>query len=405
VATAVLMPRLGLTMDEGTIIRWLVQLGSEVARGEAIAEIETDKATAVIEAETAGTLGPIFFSEGTSVPVGQVIAYLVAPGEEVPDPGPPAASPVAIDEVVSEHRAPAPVPRLERGAAPASPRARRLADELRVDLSKVVGSGPRGRIIEEDVRRAAERSSQSTKQAAAQTTAASGQVTPLRGMRKAAAERMVNSFTTAPHFYLSVEADASALLERRESLLPRIAEQSGVRLTVSDLLIEIAAQTLQEYPEASAVWADGGVRRLDTINVGLAVATDRGLVVPVLDDVNHKSLREIAVRRRALTEKARAGSLTLRDLEGGGFTISNLGMFAVDRFSAIINPPQAAILAVGRIKERPFVANGQLTVRPTMCLTMSVDHRILDGAEAARFLGRLVALVEEPSRADFTGAP
>jgi pyruvate dehydrogenase E2 component (dihydrolipoamide acetyltransferase) len=397
------MPKLGLTMDEGTIIRWLKLPGSEVARGEAIAEIETDKATAVIEAETSGTLGPILVPEGTSVPVGKVIACLVAPGEEAPRPGPPAPLAVPNDGVVSEHRAPAPVPQLERGAVPASPRARRLADELRVELSTVVGSGPHGRIIEEDVRRAAERLSQTPREAEAPTPAASGQAKPLRGMRKAAAERMVHSFTTAPHFYLSVEVDASLLLKRRESLLPRIAEQSGVRLTVSDLLIKIAAQALQECPEASAVWADGGVRRLDTINVGLAVATDRGLVVPVLDEVNHKSLREIAVRRHALTEKARAGRLTMQDLEGGGFTISNLGMFAVDRFSAIINPPQAAILAVGRIKERPFVTNGQLTVRPTMCLTLSVDHRILDGAEAARFLGRLVALVEEPSRTDSTG--
>lgn len=401
-ATAVLMPKLGLTMDEGTITRWLKQAGSEVAKGDPIAEIETDKATAVIEAEASGTLGPILFPEGTSVPVGQPIAYLAAPGEEVPQAGPPAPSVAANGDVVPEQKAPAPVAQLERGTVPSSPRARRLADELRVDLSRVVGSGPEGRIIEEDVRRAAELSSQKPK-AAASTPPSSGQVKPLQGIRKTAAERTVHSFTTAPHFYISVEVDASLLLKRRESLLPRIAEQSGVRLTVSDLLIKIAAQTLQECPEVNAAWADGGIRRLETINVGLAVATDRGLVVPVLHEVNHKSLREIAARRHALTEKARTGRLTLQDLEGGGFTISNLGMFAVDQFSAIINPPQAAILAVGRIKERPFVANGQLTVRPTMCLTLSVDHRILDGAEAGRFLGRLVALVEEPSLADSTG--
>jgi pyruvate dehydrogenase E2 component (dihydrolipoamide acetyltransferase) len=222
------------------------------------------------------------------------------------------------------------------------------------------------------------------------------EVTPLAGIRKVAAERMVQSFTTAPHFYLCVEADAGLLLRMRESLLVPIEEKSGVRLTISDLLIKIAGQALQEHPEVNAIWDQDGVRRLGTVNVGLAVATDRGLVVPVFRDVNHKTLAEIAAERDALAEKARTGRLALQDVEGGSFTISNLGMFAVDQFNAIINPPQAAILAVGRIKERPAVVNGQLTVRPTMFLTLSADHRILDGAEGARFLSRLVTLMEEP---------
>jgi len=238
--------------------------------------------------------------------------------------------------------------------------------------------------MERDIRRAAE------------AIARKGQIEPLQGVRKVAAERMVQSFTTAPHFYLSVEANAGLLLGLRESLLVPVEEESGVRLTISDLLVKIAGQTLQEHLEVNAEWADGGVRRLDTINVGLAVATDHGLIVPVFHDVNHKTLAEIAGERDVLTEKARTGKLDLQDLEGGSFTVSNLGMFTVDQFSAIINPPQAAILAVGRIKERPAVVDGRLTVRPTMFLTLSLDHRILDGAEGARFLGRLVALIEEP---------
>jgi pyruvate dehydrogenase E2 component (dihydrolipoamide acetyltransferase) len=395
------MPKLGLTMEEGSIERWLRKEGDDVTEGEVILEIMTDKVAAEVEAPTSGVLGPLLFPEGTTVPVGQVITYVVAPGEELPRSEPPSTKEeVAFEKTeasIGKPGTPAVVRRADRRQVKVSPRARRLADELGIDLSTVVGTGPKERIVEKDVRRAAEALlSKPTEPSASEVIACGDQIIPLEGIRKVAAERMVQSFTTAPHFYLSVEVDAGLLLRMRESLVVSIEEKTGVRPTISDLLIKIAGQALQEHPEVNSVWIEGGVRRLETANVGLAVATDRGLVVPVFHNANRKSLSEITTERHAFTEKARAGRLSLQDLEGGSFTISNLGMFAVDQFNAIINPPQATILAVGRIKERPAVVDGHLTVRPTMFLTLSVDHRILDGAEAARFLARLVALIEEP---------
>lgn len=410
VAIEVVMPKLGLTMEEGSIVRWLKAEGDAVTEGEMILEIMTDKVTAEVEAPASGVLGPILFPEGAAVPVGRIITHVVAPGEAPPKVDLPLAKAEGVGEnaeaPAEETGIFAAEPRIERGRVKASPRARRLADELGIDLSTVISTGPGGRIIEEDVRRAAEALPSKpvgppvpeaiSGEASSRGSAREGQLIPLEGIRKVAAERMVQSFTTAPHFYLSIEADAGLFLRMRESLLIPIEEKSGVHLTISDLLVKIAARALEEHPEVNAVWTEGGVRRLDTVNVGLAIATDRGLVVVVFHDANRKSLPEIAAERHAFTEKAQAGKLSLQNLEGGSFTISNLGMFAVDQFNAIINPPQAAILAVGRIKERPAVVDGQLTVRPTTFLTLSVDHRILDGAEAARFLGRLVALVEEP---------
>ena len=215
-------------------------------------------------------------------------------------------------------------------------------------------------------------------------------------MRKITAERLTQSFTTAPHFYLSVEADASSTLKMRQRLLDPVEKRAGVRFTISDLLVKITAQALEEHPEVNAVWDSGGIRDLTSIDVGLAVSTDRGLIVPVIRDANHKSLSQIAAERQGLVDKARSGNLALEDVEGGSITVSNLGTFAVDQFNAIINPPQSAILAVGQIKERPVAVDGQLTVRPTVFLTLSIDHRILDGAQAAQFLNRVVELVEEP---------
>lgn len=394
------MPQLGLTMEEGTIERWLKKEGDEVEEGEIILEIMTDKVSAEVEAPSSGTLGPILYPEETTVPIGETIAYLLAPGEEAPEVE-RRATEVKADrekpEVPTEKPDFPPAVRpADRKRLRVSPRARRLADELGIDLSAAEGTGPRGRIVEKDVRRVAETLAAQAEAAGPAKIAREGEVSPLEGIRKIVAERMVHSFTTAPHFYLSVEVEAGLLLRMRESLVNPVLEETGVRLTISDLLIKIAGEALREYPEVNAVWTEEGVLHLETINVGLAVATDRGLIVPVLRDANQKTLTEIAPERHALTEKARAGELSLQDVENGSLTISNLGMYRVDQFNAIINPPQAAILAVGRIKERPTVVEGQLTVKPTMFLTLSVDHRILDGAAAARFLDRLVALIEEP---------
>jgi pyruvate dehydrogenase E2 component (dihydrolipoamide acetyltransferase) len=398
------MPKLGLTMEEATIISWLKKEGDEVSEGEAILTIETDKVTVEVETPSSGTLGPIFFPEGATVSVGQVITYILALGEEAPEVQPLSQPPSTQGKMVAR-KIDHPTARSKEGSgrSAVSPVARRLADELGVDLTKVEGTGPQGRIMEEDVRREAEGLQPGPERTLTPDSLThESQTSPLQGMRRVMANRMIQSFTTAPHFYLSVEVDASLLLVTREDLMGPIEERSRVRLTISDLLIKLTGQALQEHPEVNVVWDRVGVRSLAAANVGLAVATDRGLIVPVFRDVNRKSLSEIVAERQVLVEKARDGKLSLQDIEGGSFTVSNLGTFAVDQFNAIINPPQAAILAVGQIKQRPFAENGQLAVRSTMYLTLSVDHRILDGAEAARFLDRLGALIEEP---DLMGAP
>jgi pyruvate dehydrogenase E2 component (dihydrolipoamide acetyltransferase) len=279
--------------------------------------------------------------------------------------------------------------------------ARRLAEQLGVDLAAVTGTGPGGRITKEDVERAAlPHAPAATEREAARAVApaaAEAGIEPLTGIRRVVAERMTHSFTTTPHFYLSAEVDATALMRMREGLLPRVEKAAGVRLTVTDILVKVCAQALVEFPEVNTLWSPPSSRlRPGEINVGVAVATDEGLVVPVVRGADGLSLAEIARRRSDLVERARARKLALTDLEGGTFTLTNLGMFRVDQFQAIINSPQAAILAVGRVRERPIALDGAVVVRPTMGLTLSVDHRLVDGAEGARFLERLAELIEEP---------
>jgi pyruvate dehydrogenase E2 component (dihydrolipoamide acetyltransferase) len=390
-AVDVVMPRLGLTMEEGKIITWLKKEGERVVQGEALLGIETDKVSVEVEAPASGTLGPVLFPDGATVTVGQVITYILAPGEVPPRAEPPSHQPSTVGHTLEAGVFPPPQsPERPTGhhQMPVSPVARGLAAQLGIDLTKVVGTGPQGRVLKEDVQHMA---------AMLQPEAAENSVEPLQGLRKVVAQRMLHSFQTAPHFYLCVEVDASQLLQTSERLRESIEKVSHVRLTFSDLVIKIAGQALHEHPEVNVVWDGVGIRRLDTANVGLAVATERGLIVPVLHDVVRKSLAEISSERHDLVEKVRSGRISLHELEGGSFTVSNLGTFAIDQFIAIINPPQAAIVSIGRIKERPVAVNGQVAIRPTVFLTLSADHRILDGAEAAQFLGRFGALIEEPS--------
>ena len=301
--------------------------------------------------------------------------------------------------------------------ARSSPAARKLAEKLGVDLKKVRGTGPAGRVVEEDVRRLAA-SAGATAAAVAPAsptlethvphpesvvsrpvTAAAGvndTRIELRGIRKVVAERMTQSFSSAPHFYLTVEVDATALVSLRRQILSSIQKRYQIEPTITDLLIKASAMALREQPSANAAWADGAIRINSNVNVSVAVAVNDGLVVPVIPDADRLTLGQIAQERSTLVEKAREGQLTLPDLEGGSFTLSNLGMFGIDQFQAILNPPQATILAVGRIKDRPVAVDGQLAIRPTMFMTLSVDHRLLDGASAARFLQRFVQLVENP---------
>lgn len=429
----VIMPKLGMTMDEGTVIRWLKEEGDQVEKGEPLLEVMTDKVTMEVEAPASGVLRVILAKEGETVPVVQVIGIIAAPDEELPEDVLPGvalekergtperavirATPTAR-QVAREHgldlaqvtgtgpqgrirrqdvlRAVEERDRLKvagRVKVKASPAARRVARQSGIDLQKVVGTGPGGRIVVEDVRQAvaALREEKALLPAAAE-------VLPLVGIRKVTAERMSYSFGTAPHFYLTRQVDAQGLVELRERLLPTVEEKAGVRLTYSDLLVKMVAVTLSQHPLLNAAWQEGEIILNRAINIGLATAVEDGLVVPVIPQADQKSIAEIAVLREELVTKANEGTLSLDEISGGTFTLTNLGMYEVDVFNAIINPPQSAILAVGRIAEAVVAHKGQAVVRPVMHLTLSADHRIVDGATAARFLRDLCQLIEEPLR-------
>ncbi len=382
--TNVIMPALELAQETGKVLRWLKAPGDLVRKGESIVEIETDKVTVEIEAPASGVLQDVTAHAGDVVPVGQTIALIVAPGEAGaggPTPvatpataaAPAKASPLARKAAEQEHSTAAAVPAARLAAA--SPKARRLAAERGRDVSALRGSGPGGAVLAADV-------------ATAERPGAPGVSTVWRIM----AERMTASWTTAPHFYLVREVNVSRLV----SWLEKARKQTGAHITYTDLLVKLVAAAISQHPAVNASWKDDAIVRNADINIGLAVAIDDGLVVPVLHRADTLSLAELATLREDLVSRAQAGKLRPPDIQGGGFTISNLGMYGVDAFNAIVNPPQAAILAVGRIADRVVALNGQPAVQPTMVLTLSCDHRALDGARGAQFLGALAELIEEP---------
>ena len=371
--TNVIMPALELAQETGKVLRWLKSPGDTVRKGEPIVEIETDKVTVEIEAPASGILSDVTARAGDVVPVGQAIALIVAPGE--------AASPLARKVAEQEHSTAAAVPAARLAAA--SPKARRLAAERGRDVSALRGSGPGGAVLAADVATA-----KLPEVPPARSVEAPGVSTVWRIM----AERMTASWTTAPHFYLVREVNVSRLV----SWLEKARKQTGAHVTYTDLLVKLIAATISQHPAVNASWKDGAIVQNADINIGLAVAIDDGLVVPVLHRADTLSLAELATCREDLVSRAQAGKLRPPDIQGGGFTISNLGMYGVDAFNAIVNPPQAAILAVGRIADRVVALNGQPAVQPTMVLTLSCDHRALDGARGAQFLGALAELIEEP---------
>jgi len=371
--TNVIMPALELAQETGKVLHWLKAPGDLVRKGESIVEIETDKVTVEIEAPASGILSDVTARAGDVVPVGQAIALIVAPGE--------AASPLARKVAEQEHSTAAAVPAARLAAA--SPKARRLAAERGRDVSALRGSGPGGAVLAADVATA-----KLPEVPPARSVEAPGVCTVWRIM----AERMTASWTTAPHFYLVREVNVSRLV----SWLEKARKQTGAHVTYTDLLVKLVAAAISQHPAVNASWKDGAIVRNADINIGLAVAIDDGLVVPVLHRADTLSLAELATRREDLVSRAQAGKLRPPDIQGGGFTISNLGMYGVDAFNAIVNPPQAAILAVGRIADRVVALNGQPAVQPTMVLTLSCDHRALDGARGAQFLGALAELIEEP---------
>jgi pyruvate dehydrogenase E2 component (dihydrolipoamide acetyltransferase) len=436
--TDIIMPKLGLTMEEGTLVRWRAAEGDRVTAGQPLMEVETDKVTIEVEAPVTGIVAAPLVGEGQQVPVGALLGQIMAEGEilrlaqdDRANTAEPASriTPLArrmaeqagLDlaavtpntpggRITAQHARTIAIqnPPPSTGRIFSSPRARRRARERGVEWRTLPGSGPRGRVIERDVLRAAATPPTVspvpvTASASLPTGAEVRWETPTVAQRTAA-ERMTASFGSAPHFYLDVEVQAEALLALRERLLPAVERKAGVRLTVTDLLARIAGAALAEHPRANAFWADGRIGLHERVNVGIAVADgdparpdgSAGLVVPVLRDVNRKPLSQVAAERAALVVRARAGRLTPDDLAGGTFTLTNLGMYRVDSFHAILNPPQAAIMAVGRIAERPVAASGQIVARQTVMLALACDHRVLDGVLAAHFLGRVAELIENP---------
>ena len=441
--TNVIMPALELAQETGKVLRWMKAPGDKVRKGEPIVEIETDKVTVEIESPASGILSHVTAHEGDVIPVGHTIALITAAGE-APSPTPSStlspvgrgqgegpgvegaggegaraegvkASPLAR-RIAEEHgvdlaRIKTASGKIEkadvlafvesRKAAPsdgaavvrlvaASPKARRIAVERGVDLSVLRGSGPGGAVLTMDVPAA-------PVAAPPLTTQPLTLPSPQRGegvgtVWRIMAERMTASWTTAPHFYLVREVNVARLV----AWLGTARKQTGARITYSDLLVKLVAATLAQHPRVNVSWKDGTLERHAEINIGLAVALEDGLVVPVIARADTLGLKDIAQRREDLVTRAQAGKLRPADIQGGVFTISNLGMYGVDAFSAIVNPPQAAILAVGRIADRVVPVNGQPAVQPTMTLTLSCDHRALDGARGAQFLGALANLIEEP---------
>ncbi len=383
------MPRLSVTMERGKILRWFVSEGTEVREGEPLLEIETDKVSQEVSAPASGILRGVSLRPGEEAPVGTVIGYIVAPDETFVPPS---------QSQVRTAAQPAPAPAAEADRVRASPAAKRVAEEHGVDLSLIRGTGPGGRIQTEDVLAFVEAQKRQPVTAApsAPLQAEIGDLITPPHMHLVMARRMTESFRDVPHFYLTVEVMARRLVELREGLLASIESKTGTRLTLSDLLLKIIGLTLVRHPKVNASWEDGKLRRHRGVHLGLATAVEQGLVVPVIRDADKKPLAEIVGERKALVEKAQSGKLTLDDISGGTFTLSNLGMYGVDVFQAIVNPPQGAILAVGSVRERAVVEDGTVVARPTFFMTLSVDHRVTDGANAAAFLRDLKEMLESP---------
>jgi pyruvate dehydrogenase E2 component (dihydrolipoamide acetyltransferase) len=394
-AFSVVMPALEMAQETGKLLGWRKQEGDRVTKGEPLLEIETDKAVVEVESPADGILTGIKAIAGADIPVGQTIAWILAPGE-VPPLESALTGPTARAGSRAKTESSQPPTASAQAAsfdARISPKARRLAKEMGVDLSTVRGSGSGGEILASDV------------QAAASTRAAEkkpGSLEVSSSLGRLMAERTTQSWTTVPHFFVSREIEATALNEYRQRTVGEIERThtdlaKRVRITHTDLLVALAARVLLKHPRLNASWSAEGIYRHDHVNMGIAIAVNDGVVAAVIPNAHTASLAEISIQRRDLAERARAGKLRPADIADATFTISNLGMYKVDQFSAIISPPQAAILAVGAILDRVVAIQGQPAVRPMMTLTLSCDHRVADGARAALFLGDLAEATREPA--------
>ena len=445
-AKDVIMPALGMAQETGVLLQWLKAEGEQVSQGEPLMEIETDKATIEVEAPASGILADVSARPGDEIPVGQTIALILAPDETAPDPisqtsAASSAATIAIqtatspstlrqegDEVLAsplaariaaEHNLDLKLVkpgggRIQKrdvlaylarqqgdsippanGRVRASPKARRLAGERNLDLAAIQGSGPAGAILAADVIAAAEvLAAAPTAQTVVPRPASvpQAQTVPTSRMWQIMARRLTESWNTVPHFYLERDVNASQLLAWWERAKLRVSE----KVTLTDLLVKLVATALRKHLRLNAAWQNENIVLTHEVNVGLAVAVEEGLLVPVIRQADRLGLSALADSRRDIVGRARSGQASLADLQGGTFTISNLGMFGIDAFSAIVNPPQAAILAVGRIADRVVPVEGQPSVQPMMTLTLSCDHRVVDGARGAQFLQTLVSFIEDP---------
>ncbi len=425
------MPRLSDTMEEGVISTWVKNVGDKVTSGDVLVEIETDKAVMEYEAYEDGYLVKQTVSEGETVPIGAVIGVIADSPDAVPeDSGDGAASEPepaeeeqaekaeeikeAAEGSEAERSSAAPEPAEEGPRPRTSPLARRLAREYGLDITKIKGSGPKGRIVRADIEAARERGTEETEHAVeakeeAKPSAERAVSAPafddgrdseelqVSSVRKVIARRLTESKQTVPHFYLRRTVDAEALKAFRSQINGQL-ESTGVKVSFNDLIVKASATALKLHPAVNTSWVDGKLLQHRRINVGVAVAVESGLVVPVLHDTDKATLSEISTRTRELAGKARDGKLKPQEMSGGTFSVSNLGMFGVDSFSAVINPPEAAILAVGAMRQEPVVVDGEVAVRNRISLELSVDHRAVDGAVGAAFLKDLAEILEEPMR-------
>lgn len=429
-ATKVYMEALSPTMEEGQVVKWLKAEGDAVAEGDVLAEIETDKATMELVARGEGVLRRVFAGEGTVMPVGEVIGVVASADEDIsaleeaaesgaagataPGAGgkpadaeavPPAG---VVDSPASVQAAGAAPPASAQTASPAeppgrlkaSPVARRLAVESDLDIGAVVGSGPGGRIVKRDVEAAVAQGVRPATTAPAPGPADAGPGfadVPLSQMRKTVARRLAESLGPVPHFYLTVDVDMKRALAARARVNELLAERQEGKASLNDLVIKAAAAALVRHPGCNAWWQGDSVRRFDRVHIGVAVAVPDGLITPVVRDAHAKGLGRIGQEVRELAARAREKKLRPEEYTGSTFSISNLGMFGIEEFTAVINPPEACILAVGAVEDRPVARSGQVVVRPRMRVTMSCDHRVVDGAEGASFLSTLKAFLEEPA--------
>jgi len=361
-ATEVIMPKLGETMEEGTVVLWLKKEGESIKKGEGLLEIMTEKATYEIEAPEDGVLLKVLVGENEVRPIGHFLAVVGEKNEDISDL-------LAQAERIK-----------------ISPAAKRLAKEYGVDLREIKGSGPEGRIVRDDILRAVEEKKEKPLK---------GKFLTPTGIKKLTAERMSESFKTAPHFSVSIDVEMGSLLDLIKKMAPEVERKFSASLSLTAVLIKGVARALKDHPLMNSRFVEGKIELIEDINLSVAVATEEGLLVPVIHKADGMSLGEISSVLKELTDKARKGRLSLQDVSGGTFTVSNLGMFGVDSFSPIINPPQAAILAVGGMKDKPLVRNGKVAVAPMVSLTSVADHRILDGVLVAGFLKRVKEILED----------